>query len=304
MGNILVCGNSNLETTLRVEDFPLEYAPVHYRFHGIHSQVSGVGFNIATALATLGDRVRFASLVGRDPAAALVESALETRGIGREFLVAQMAETPHSVVIVDRAGQRQVNTDLKDLPEQVYPPELIESALRDCSLAVLTNVNYARPFLHRAGRAGALVATDLHAIADLDDAHNREFLESAQILFMSHERLPRSPEEWVQRLLERYGAQIVVVGLGERGALLGVRRDGYLGLLPAVRTREVVNTVGAGDALLAAFVHAYSKAADPYEALARALVFASYKIGEDGGSRGFLSESALERLYADTQGEA
>jgi ribokinase len=72
--------------------------------------------------------------------------------------------------------------------------------------------------------------------------------------------------------------------------------------MPAVRTREVINSVGAGDALLAAFVHAYKQTADPYQSLAKAVVFASYKIGEDGGSRGFLDGLALDRLYAEIQG--
>lgn len=62
--------------------------------------------------------------------------------------------------------------------------------------------------------------------------------------------------------------------------------------------RELVNTVGAGDALLSAFVHGYAKMGDPYQAIEKAIVFASWKIGEDGGSQGFLDEPALDRLYA------
>jgi ribokinase len=299
----LVCGNSSLETTLQVDSFPLEYTPVHYRFFGIRARVSGVGHNVAAALATLGNRVRFASIVGHDPAGTLIEAALEARGIGREFVAVQMAETPHSVVIVDRDGRRQVNTDLKDMPEQVYPPDRVEAALAGCALAVLTNVNYSRPFLELAHAAGIPIATDVHAIADLDDPHNRAFMEHAELLFMSHERLPCPPGQWLRRLLERYAAPIAVIGLGERGALLSVRRDSCIRHLAAFRTRPVVNTVGAGDALLAAFVHAYNRAADPYRALEKAAVFASYKIGEDGGARGFLDGAALDQLHAALEPE-
>lgn len=299
MGDILVCGNVNLETTLRVETFPIAYTPVNYPFFGISSQVAGVGYNVARALTTLGDRARFASLTGLDLAGRLVEATLEADGIAQRFVVRQLAQTPQSVVIVDRAGERQVNTDLKDIPRQTYPVELLESALRGCSLAVLTNVNYARPFLQPARQAGAPVVTDLHDIADLDSEHNRAFMEAADILFMSHRRLPCPAEAWARRLVERYGTEVVVVGLGAGGALLSVKRDGFLGLVPAVRTREVVNTVGAGDALLSAFVHYYTKTPNPYAAIEKAVVFASYKIGEDGASRGFLDEPALDRLHAE-----
>lgn len=50
----LISGLINIETTLRVDGFPLEYAPVRYPFFGVDTTVSGVGYNIARALATPG----------------------------------------------------------------------------------------------------------------------------------------------------------------------------------------------------------------------------------------------------------
>ena len=49
-----ICGLINMETTVRVEGFPLRYFPVTYPFNGIGSTVSGVGYNIAAALRALG----------------------------------------------------------------------------------------------------------------------------------------------------------------------------------------------------------------------------------------------------------
>jgi sugar/nucleoside kinase (ribokinase family) len=125
-------------------------------------------------------------------------------------------------------------------------------------------------------------------------------MAAASILFMSDERLPCAPEKWVRRLWDRFGVDVAVVGLGAEGALLGVRRDRFLERLPAVRTRPVVNTIGAGDALFSAFVHFYGATGDPYAALQKAIVFASYKIGETSAAHGFLTEAALERVYAAT----
>lgn len=64
-----------------------------------------------------------------------------------------------------------------------------------------------------------------------------------------------------------------------------------------MQTRLIVNTIGAGDALFSAFVHYFAKAKDPRDALKRAMVFASYKIGATGAADGFLDESGLEELY-------
>ena len=86
-----------------------------------------------------------------------------------------------------------------------------------------------------------------------------------------------------------------MVSRGEKGALMAVR--GEIVEIPAVTTREIVSTVGAGDALFACFCHVYAKTRDPYEACAKSdPVFASYKVGERGGAQGFLDEAGLEHL--------
>lgn len=299
MNPILVSGLINVEVTVQVAGFPIAYTPVRYPFFGVNSAVSGVGYNVAKALTTLGDAVRFVSITGQDLAGGQVLAALDGAGISRDFVVTGVRQTPQSVILYDPDGRRQINVDLKDLQEQVYPPERFAAALAGCDLAILGNINFSRPFLAQARAAGTCIATDVHAIAELDDDYNRAFMAHATILFMSHERLPVAPEEWVDAVMARYGPEIVVVGLGAAGALLAVRADGFRGRFAAVPTRPVANTIGAGDALFSVFVHFYHRTADPYQALRRALVFASYKIGESGAASGFLSAPQLDALYAE-----
>ena len=59
---------------------------------------------------------------------------------------------------------------------------------------------------------------------------------------------------------------------------------------------EVVNTVGAGDALFSAFVHFYAQGMEPLECLKRAQIFASAKIRVSGASRGFVTEAEIEEM--------
>jgi ribokinase len=86
------------------------------------------------------------------------------------------------------------------------------------------------------------------------------------------------------------------VGLGSQGALLGLRKEGILTRFPAVKTRPVINTIGAGDALFSAFIHTYLETQDPILAIQKAILFASYKIGSIGAAEGFLTASELEQL--------
>lgn len=297
MATIVIAGLINIETTIQVEGFPIAYSPVRYPFFGVRSTVAGVGYNVARALTTLGHDVRLVSLIGTDLAGAMVARQLAADGIAAEYVLPALAATPQSAILYDSAGRRQINTDLKDIQERAYPPEQFERAAAGADLAVLCNINFARPLLAAARRRGLPIATDVHAIDTINDAYNRDYMAAAEILFMSHERLPCAPEAWVQQVYAHYPAPIVVVGLGAEGALLAVRPAGFIGRLPAAHIRPVVNTIGAGDALFAAFVHGYAAGLGAYAALERAITFASYKIGAVGAAEGFLDAAALEALH-------
>jgi len=296
LAKILVSGLINLETTLRVDKFPLDYFPVCYPFFGVSSRISGVGYNVTKALTILGGTVNFISLIGKDPTGELVGSSLKNDHLIGAYVLSLLDQTPQSVILYDQDGRRQIHVDLKDIQERMYPEENFEHALWDCSLAALCNINFSRPFLRKSKQNGIWVASDVHAISDLDDAYNRDFMEMADIMFMSDERLPCSPEDWVKLIQKRYSAEIIVVGLGAEGVLLAVRSDHFMERLPAITVRPIVNTIGAGDALFSCFLHYYVRNHDPYEAIRKAVYFASYKIGTDGAAEGFLNDQELEKL--------
>jgi len=136
----------------------------------------------------------------------------------------------------------------------------------------------------------------VHAISDLDDGYNRDFMQHADILFMSDEWLPCALEEWIGRVWDRYGP--AVIGRGAEGALLAVKDDNFVERIPAVTTRAVVSTIGAGDALFSCFVHAYHRSGDPYTTIKHAMVFASYKVGVAGAADGFLDADGLAAWVA------
>jgi sugar/nucleoside kinase (ribokinase family) len=301
VSHILVSGLINIETTTRIDNFPIEYIPVRYPFFGVNSTVSGVGYNVAKALTTLGSPVRFASLIGHDLLAQIVYAQLKTDGIPHGFVIQALDQTPQSVILYDGDGRRMINVDLKTIQESAYPPVLFEQAAADVDLAILCNINFSRPYLETMQARGIPIATDVHAIADIDSAYDGAFMAAADILFMSHEHLPCAPDDWIRRLWDRYGTGIAVIGLGSDGALLGVRADNAIERVPAVYTRPVVNTIGAGDALFASFIYGYHQTRDPYAALKQAVVFASYKIGEAGAAQGFLDAARLAEWVARVQ---
>ena len=297
--SVLVSGLLNLETSVPVEGFPVPYVPITYPFHAIRTAASGVALNLACALRALGDAPRVVSLVAQDAPSRLVRQALADADIPADALLPLLPSTPQSLVLHAPDGRRRIYCDLKDAQSVPLPPDAADAAFAPAAkpdLAILCNINFSRPLLQRARAAGVPVATDLHVFSDPDDAYNADFLRAADILFMSHEGLPCTPQDFIPALAARSPARIIVVTQGADGATLWQRDTGRSQHLPAVQTRPVVNTVGAGDATLAAFVHHWLRGDPPEAALRKAMLFASWKIGESGGALGFPDAPTYARL--------
>lgn len=290
---ILISGLINIETTCRVDGFPIAYNPVNYPFFGVNSTVSGVGYNIAKALTTLGDDIRFCSLIGNDLAGEQVRDALTAARIDDGHVLAHDGVTAQSVILYDPDGRRQIYTDLKDIQDRVFPRDAFDHALAGADLCALCNINFSRPVLAVARRAGVPIATDVHAIGDLNDPYNGEFMAAADILFMSDEHLPMPPADWARIVIDRYTPRVLVIGLGAEGALLAVPTDDFIDIIPARQMRPIVSTIGAGDALFSAFLHTYARTGDPYIAIRRAVIFAGWKIGMASAADGFLRGDEL-----------
>jgi sugar/nucleoside kinase (ribokinase family) len=295
---IVVAGVTNLQFSVPVDAFPVVYSPVRYPQNQTGVRVAGVGYNVAAALAALGDEVRLATFGGGgDLLGGVVELELRARGLHGPWVVAGQ-NTPRSLVLHEPGGERMICTDLRGLPQAVYPPVVFAEALQSADWAVITNIGFARPLLAVARDGGVPVAADVQAIDDLDDDYNRDWMAAAQVLFCSHERLPVPPARWVSMVQERYPAPVVVVGCGAGGALLGVRDSGEIRHVPAVAPRGVTSTAGAGDALAAGFMHVYAATGDPHAAIEQAVVFAGYAVGEPGDSA-FLTGPQLPALLIE-----
>lgn len=291
MSQIFVSGLANVETSCAIRRFPIDYQPIDYNFFGIGSIASGVGLNVSLALSALGDTVSFAAFAGDDDAGVLVRSA------GSKIADCRFApceQTPQSVVLYDENGRRRAYTDLKDLQELELPASCYDDLDRFDGFC-LCNINFSRKLLPIAKSTGKPVFCDVHCLSDVLDSYNADFMKAADILFLSNESIVGREEDFVKDLSAVYPCRVFAVGMGARGALL-YDRDGGFTVVSAVSTRPVVNTVGAGDALFSAFVHFYLKGLEPGDALRKAAVFASYKIGESGASKGFLTEKALSQL--------
>lgn len=295
----LISGLLNIETTIKIREFPIEYAPIDFPFFGIKSGVSGVAFNIARALRMLDNDVKISSFVGGDFEGKRVMETLAADKIDAGLIRAELRETPVSAVLYDDSGRRRIYCDLKDIQEQTTELSRIADAVAECDVAILCNINFNRSLLREVKNLGKPIATDVHVLGSINDEFNRDFMECADILFLSDENLPCGAEEFLLRLKDAYPPKIIVIGRGDKGAMMYERESDRVYRLNVVNIGGVVNTVGAGDALFSAFLSFYFGGFSAVESLCRAEIFAALKIRHNGASIGFPSVAEVEKIYAD-----
>ena len=295
MNNILVCGLTNIETTLKINNFPIEYSPIEYNFFGINSSISGVGYNIVKALKTLGDNPYFCSIIGKDIYENIIFSDLEKDKVDTKYVLPLLEKTVQSAILYENT-RRKILLDLKDIQEIRYPTSNIEEVMDLIDIGIICNINFSRDLLKILRNKGKVIATDVHVLSDIDDNYNNEYIKYSDILFLSNENICGYENNIVKELIQKYTHEIIVITMGEHGLLLYTKEKSEIKHFPAIKTRDVVNTIGAGDALFSCFIHYYNKTKDPYYSIKMATIFASYKIGESGGAKGFLSEHELEEL--------
>ncbi len=295
---ILVAGNVNLETQLRVEDgFPIEYSKSRFAFFGVSDHISGVAYNIASGLAVLGHRTGLLTMLGTDSLGALIKDELERTSIDVRGVRRVVPATPRSVILNDKDGRGAIFTDLKNLQDCEYPLDVARPLIEEAALVHATNINWALPVAHAAREMGKIVSTDVQAIRSLDDEYNRRFIDVADIVFFSAENLEVPIEEVIHEMWEKFDVKLAVCGRGADGGTVGVRETGEIFSLPATATGPVQSTTGCGDAMAACFVSSHVCEFSPRNALLRAQIFAGHKLGFVGGATGFLTRPELDERF-------
>lgn len=258
MKHILVSGMLNIETTAEVNSFTVEYQPIDYKFFGVSSAPSGVGLNIALALTALGDSVSLLSVCGNDISGNVIKESLVNQGINTDLILPILEETPQSVVLYDKNGRRRIICDLKNAQDIKYDINIniFKAQAEKCDCVCLCNINFSRDMLAVAKSIGKPIVTDVHVISSLNDEYNSDFMEYADILFLSDENLGNT-REFIKESERKFGNKIIIAGMGPRGSLLYTKNDDTFREVHAYSTRKPINTVGAGDALLSAFTHFY-----------------------------------------------
>lgn len=280
-GRVMVAGVVNVRVARCCGTFPIQFVSSSHEPGGISVRLSGTGWTITRTLQRLGTNVTFATYVGTDDLGGVVSHGLRSAGLYGPTTLPCDAQ-PRAIVLYDGDGRRSSTTDLRGTPDLHYPVDVFLAAIDvgdPVAMAVLTNVGFTRPLIPAMVARGIPIATDLHLVDTVDNRYNLDWLRAAHVVACSHEKLADSPENWIRSVWRTFGTEIVLVGCGADGAMLGVRADQRIWHVPASTPRGLRYASGAGDTLLGGFIHHYVALGDPVAAARAAVLCAGWKVG-------------------------
>jgi ribokinase len=287
-GKVVVAGITNLETRVRIENFPLDYAKSRFAFDGITDRPGGVGYNVASSLAGLGTSVELATMLGDDVVGAVLKQSLSNiPNLGQSGILQNQPATLRSCILVDEGGEAAMITDLKNAQDVAYPLDQFALLLDRASLVHASNINWAYDLAVEARCRGIKVSTDVQDISQLDDAYNRRFLEVADLVFFSAENLEDDPQDFIRQLQLAVKPDSIICTMAGEGVLFSEVGSGAITHQPVPKLNgPIVNVTGAGDTFVAGVLSGLVQKMPLETAVMQGQLVAGYKIRQsDEGHR-------------------
>jgi fructokinase len=224
--------------------------------------LGGAPFNFSVQLSRLGHDVSFISAVGDDDRGHRALEAASRLGLSTRFIrVVKDAPTGTASVTIDAQGQpsfvlhRPAAYDFAGIPAEPLNPDWLYHGtlhfMEPRMQELIRSYPSARRFydinLRKDSYTGPLVMELLH-LADVVKLNDEEVGRVQQMAGTSH----KSTETFCRDYASRFQWEAVCVTRGEQGcAILKGNEYAEIGGIPV----NVVDTVGAGDAFAAAFLH-------------------------------------------------
>lgn len=235
--------------------------------------LGGAPLNFSISAQRLGNEVAFVSAVGADERGRLARQSIEAHGLSAEWIDTLPGHpTGTAVASVDASGSatfriiRPVAYDFlnpceavleqvaaKD-PAWIYFGTLAQTAPGNEALLhrLIDAAPSARRFYDMNLRDGQWSAELVRRLSGLASVLKLNEVEAEALFRLTHSGEEFSLERFCQSWSRSYGMEMICVTLGERGC--AVWSDSALREFPG-NPVEVIDTVGAGDAFSAAFLH-------------------------------------------------
>lgn len=300
--DVLVVGGAGVDTIVRVDALPVPLADSHV-VPPIDTVVGHTGSGVALGCHRLGLATRFVDVIGDDHEGRILVDRFAAEGLPFDHVVHESG-TRRAVNLVDATGRRMSFYDPRHPYDLAPEPSLWRRHLAGTRHVHASIMPWTVAALEDAAVAGATTSTDLH---DWDgrNPHHKPFAYAADLVFVSGSRLDGVEDDVVADVLDRGRARLVVVMDGARGSRVTVRDGGTFAVgavdLPG---RPTVDSNGAGDAYVSAFVRTWLRGGDTRAAARAGTVAGAWACGTEGTHSSLIDDDELSRQLAARYGSA
>lgn len=293
--DILVVGGAGIDTIVRVPGLPMPVADsVHVP--PIRDYVAHTGNGVALGCHALGLRCKFIDFIGDDAQGAAILQRYKDAKLDFSHIV-EPSGTRRSVNLVDPQGRRLSLYDGRHPEDVRMPAAFYLPYLGPARHAHFSIMGWVADLFDDALVCGTSVSTDLH---DWDgvNPHHKTFALRADLVFLSTAALGERRDDVMRTIRSEGRAQLVVAMAGEHGAYLLERNTDVVRHFPAAPlTQAVVDTNGAGDSFVAAFLHAWLDGRPLDEAMHRGAIAGAFACTQHGTHERFIGREELHDLY-------
>ena len=295
--DILVVGGAGIDTIVQVPDLRLPAAD-SLHVPPILDYVAHTGNGVAQGCHALGLRCKFIDFIGDDAQGAAILQRYKEARLDFSHLV-EPSGTRRSVNLVDPQGRRLSLYDGRHPENLRMPPNFYLPYLGPARHAHFSIMAWVAHLYDDALASGTTVSTDLH---DWDgvNPHHRVFALRSDLVFLSTAALGERRDAVMRDIVAQGRAQGVIAMAGGDGAYLLERGRNTVRHFPCADLGlPVVDTNGAGDSFVAAFLHAWLAGESVGTAMRQGAIGGAFACAHHGTHERFITRDEIVRLDQD-----
>lgn len=259
----------------------------------------------AANASSLGSKVCFVGMVGRDSFGSLVEDSLAAKGVATDYLV-QRDDVATGATIVMNYDEDRANLTYQGAMDVMGYDDINPEVFDSCRHIHLSSLFMQSALLRDIYKVldmavAKSITVSLDTQWDPAETWNMNYkrvLPSVTIFLPNEKELQAltatsSLDEAIEAVLPYLGCAMVVK-MGSKGSLL-VRKDGSRHMLPSFLNRNVVDAIGAGDSFNSGFVSAFVKGLPLEKCQEIGNMTGAINTTAAGGTGAFTSPEEIER---------
>ena len=293
---VLVAGGVGVDTIVRVEALEIPEEDTT-SVPPVYDYVAHTGNGVAVGCHTLGLDTKLIDFLGDDAQGRMALDSYAEIGLDFSRVVSPHG-TPRGINLVDPEGHRfsfrdDRHPDDLRLPRDFYLPHLERS--RHVHMAI---VGHNKDMYEDIEALGLSSSTDLHDW-DGEDPYHLTYALRSDLVFLSAEGVGDRVPRVLHDIIDRGRARVVVATDGGQGCHVLARGESEAKHYPAPPPeRPIVDTNGAGDAFVAAFLYSYLEEQPISECALAGSVAGAFACGSEGTHTEFVDRTMLREAAA------